>query len=209
MREVPEHQRPGRVHLLGDGGHVERLARAVVDLGQLDQGHVVVEFLVEAIAIDRLHRDGTTGALTHRLDDVDVRVEVGRVGQDHVTIGPVFQRGADEFREQEREGVGDEDLARSGPDQWRDAVPQSRRRGHPPGVVPAAHESTAPLVVEDLVDASADRGRHGTERVAVEVDLGVVQRERLAQRSELVRVVQLLAVDARDHRIDRTSQRAG
>jgi hypothetical protein len=127
------------------------LAGAVVDLGQLDQGHVVVEFLVEALAVDRLHRHRSPGALAHRLDDVDVGVEVRRVGQHDVSIGTLLERRADQLGDQEGQRVRDQDLAGLGPDQWREAVPEPRRLGHPARVVPAPHEPSAPLDVEDLV----------------------------------------------------------
>ena len=136
-------------------------------------------------------------------------MEVRSVGQHDVPIGSVLEGGADQFGNQKSEGVGDEHLAGAGSNQWRNPITEPRRLPHPPRVVPTAHESPAPLVVDHLVDPSSNGDRHGTEGVAVEIDLAFVERELLAQWREDVGLVHPLAGVASDHRTDRTSHKAG
>src|SRR5487761_2154631 len=80
VREVPEHQGSDVVDLLGDPLQVQRLTRSKIDLGELDQCDVLVEFVVERVAVDRLVRDRPSGSRAHGLDDVEVRMEVRDVG---------------------------------------------------------------------------------------------------------------------------------
>src|SRR5665213_1361148 len=114
---------------------------------------VVAQFAVEGGAIDGFHSDGSTSTLGHRFHDVEIRMKVRNVGQDHVSITTLVKRSADELREHEGESVRDQYFAALSADERREAITESRWHRHPSSGVPTSHEAFCPLTAQYLVDA--------------------------------------------------------
>ena len=136
-------------------------------------------------------------------------MEVGHVGDHHVTVLSKLERSADQLGEQEGERVGDEYFAWLGSDQRRQLVSEPRGFCHPTSTVPAAHEALGPLVVDHFVNPSTRRLAHRSERVAVEVDLAFAETKLAAQGREFVEVIHYLAVVTQYHSTDLTSHKKG
>ena len=136
-------------------------------------------------------------AYDHPLDHVEVGREVARLGDDAGAAGAERQGRAEHLEEVDGGGVGDDDVALAAADQPRDLAPGAERVVHPAVLVPARDEVPPPLPLDDLRHALRHPSRQRAERVAVEVDRAVRQREARAHVAQRVGRVHRLAVRPR------------
>jgi len=136
-------------------------------------------------------------------------MEVRGVGQHHVTLGPLLQCGTHEFGQQDGQRVRDQHFTGLRANEGRDAVTEARRFVHPTGLAPTTHLPFAPFTVKHFVHPTTNGSTDRTERVAIEIDLALVQRELTAQRRQCVAGVHRGAGFASDHKIDLTSHKTG
>ena len=186
MTEVPHHQRPGVVQPLGDAGHVEKLAGAIVDVGQHGDRDLAVEQAVDrrAVPADQpsLHR--TTRGLHRAFDDVEVGRERLILGNDDVAVGPQSDGGLDCLVEIDRGRVANEGLAGSSPKQRSDAVTEPDRHVEPSSAVPAPDQVMSPFPFDRVVQDVGGGARHRAERIAVEIDDAFGEHEPIAEAAQ-------------------------
>ena len=92
-------------------------------MGEHDERDVVIEVLVQGVAVDGLDDDLATGAAGHAVNDVEVGVEVDCVGDHDVALRLHLEGPADDLGQQEGERVGDEHIVLTRPDEGRHATP--------------------------------------------------------------------------------------
>ena len=176
---------------------------------EFNQGDVVAKFGIKVVAIDGADLNGPGVAPRQLTQYVNVGVKVGSVGKDDVAFGTKVERGANQFRNRERQGVSDEHLTGPGTNQRRQSITESNWHVHPARCVPRTHQATRPLVIQDLANPSFRRNGHWTQRVAVQIDLTLGQEELGTQQSQRIAAVKFQAVFTRCHSTDLTSQSSG
>ena len=161
VREIPEHERAGVVHLLRDALQVEHLAVSKVDVRQHHERHVFAESVVErAFASTRPHRDGASGALAiaPRCRDPS--------GSCASSVRSTWRSGRS--RSAPPMSLASANVKRVGDDEPRRArAPISGRRDRraasawpsSPASVQLRTSLSSPLVVDDLIDSSQDTPR--------------------------------------------------
>lgn len=195
VREIPQHQRAGVMHQLCDGRHVVHVAGAVVHVRDHRDGRVRAERAGQVGRIvDQAQRVAAAELVDQPLRDVQVGREVRALRHDHAalgrTLGLVAQHRRQQLEEVDRDGVGDDRFAGRAADQRRELVAEAARQREPAGRVPAADQAFAPFGADHLLRAGGRCARLRAERVAVEIDHAIGQRELVAQRGQRVVAVE-------------------
>src|SRR5690606_34853982 len=113
--------------------------------------------------------------------DVKVGRKVQAVGQDGVPVGASGHSRQRQLVKIDRRGIGQDDLAFTGPDEPGDFVADASG-GLEPALAPTADEPLAPFAPDDLVQQGDCRPRQAADRVTVQVDeVGIVDYEPLAK----------------------------
>ena len=217
MREVPDHQRAGRVRRARHGGHVVHRAGPVVDVREHQHRGRGPECRDDrrgaSFARGRRHEPQRRAVVLrdHALRDVEIGREVVGLADDdgarRIAGRRDLQCDGQDLEEIDRRRVGDDDLAGRGPDQRRERVADAARRVDPAGVVPAADQPAPPFARHRVGESRGRRARQRAERIAVEVDEAVGQVEAGAQMRDRVGRVEreaLLAGRCRPRTRDRS-----
>ena len=189
VAEVPEHQRALRLRRGGDRGHVEPRGGLVVDVGQHHDRGVGVDRGGDAVAVDGADLDAGEGR-GDALRQVEVGREIAGFGQDDVAAGLRLQRGDQQLVQVHRGRIRDQHLVRLRADQRGELGADAGRGVDPAGGVPAADQALAPFLLDRRRDPLRGGLGQGAERIAVEVDHALGQREPVAERRERVGGVQ-------------------
>jgi hypothetical protein len=175
VRQVPEHEGTGVVHLPGDRRDVGQRARPVGHRRQDDDGDPAVQRgrkrrRVEALVdVGRELADGHAECLGDAGDDVAVgREVVGRAHQ-HVPAGAGPGTGHKQLVEVDRRRVGDEHLAGSGA-QHSGGQGVAEPGGLADPVRPRADQLLAPLLLDHARQSGGCLARQPAEGVPVQVD---------------------------------------
>ncbi len=107
------------------------------------------------------------------------------------------QRGRQHFEQIDRCRVGTDHLVKLCADQARDLGADPARQVDPVRCIPGADQAFAPLVLDHVFDALARGAWQRTERIPIEIDHALRQREFLAMRCERILRIQSDAFIAR------------
>ncbi len=181
MREVPHRQRAAGVRRAVECGHVVHGTRPVVHVRKREQRRIRIDGGRDVLRRDLAH--DAAARRRQRMQDVAVGGKVSRLGDDHIARGRValheVERGPRGLEEIDRRRIGDRHLAGAGADERCDPVADALRKIEPPRRVPAPDEAAPPFVGDDLRDARGRCRRQCAERVAVEIDHALRQREQI------------------------------
>ena len=167
--------------------HVGDVSRAVGHVRERDQRGPLAHRLGHRLG---LRASGRVAAQEHQVETARLRqplerVAVGRevvvVGDYLITPGAQVERRRGELVEADRGRVADRDLARAGAERDLAETVANRQRQLHPALVPPADQPPAPLLGHGPREALGGRPREPAERVAVQVDELVVDREPLAE----------------------------
>jgi hypothetical protein len=113
------------------------------------------------------------------------------------------ERRRDQLEQIDRDRIGDDHLVRVRPDQARDLAAEALRQVDPAVLVPAGDQILAPLPTHHVVEHARGRFGQRPERIAVEIDQAVRQRETVPPGRQRIGGVQRLAGGAgqREHRL--------
>lgn len=198
VAQVPQHQRARVVHRGRDRRRVGQPRRAVGDVAEQHHRGLLPDHLLHllegdpgaGVDVDPAQREpelvGDPGC------DVAVGREVVAVEHDLGATGAGRDPGAQRLVEQHRGRVAHDHLA-GGRAQARraDPVADDGRQVHP-GLVPAADQPAAPLLVDEAAQPLPRGAQRAAQRVAVEVD----QRRLGADEAVAVRRQRVLGVQA-------------
>lgn len=193
--EIPQHQRARVVRELRDGRHVVHVAGAVVHVRDHRDGRVVAERGRQFRRIvDQTQLVAAAELLDQPLRDVQVGREIRALGHDHAALrralGLMAQHRRQQLEQVDRDRVGHDRFAGCAADQRRELVAEAARQREPAGGVPAADQAFAPFGADHLLRAGGRCARLRAERIAVEIDHAVGQRELAAQRGERIVAVE-------------------
>ncbi len=163
------------MHGIRDRLHLGQRTRAIVDVTEHDERGLLRHRCCDVLdlyAVDWISREPAHGQSAFGGDALGhepVGGEVPLLDEDFQTVWKSRHGGTYELVEQHGRGVGDDRLARCGPDRDpADAVAELGRQVHPL-LVPRADEARAPVVPHELGEALGQRSQRPAERVAVEV----------------------------------------
>ena len=183
MRQIPYRQRPGIMRPVSQRPHVVTPASAVIDLGDHQNGQIIVYRCLDLFGGDdaQFRPDGAR----QPLGDIQIRGEIAAVGQDHPPIRPRRARSTDRLKHLDRQRVAHHDLARPRPDQPRDPVPDPARLGVPSSPVPAGDQHFGPFILHHRRDPRLGGLGHRPQRIAVKISDSLRQVERGAGSGEI------------------------
>jgi hypothetical protein len=182
----------------GDGRHVVHGAGAVVHVREHQHRDLGRECRRKGVdAVDELQREAAIAA--QRLGDVQVGRKVAALAHHgaarRVAAVERLAHGSEQHLvEIDRGAVGAHHLVGRGADQARELVAQALRQVDPTGGVPRADQAGAPFLRHHLGDACGGGRGHDAQRIAVEVDHALGQREQGAQVKQWVGAVEGAAV---------------
>ena len=131
-----------------------------------DEERVGADRLVDPLARHREDLD-LRQELRETLQDVEIRREVARLGDDLCPGAPRKACGRGDLEEVYRSGIADERLAGRRADQAPDALAERRRVVDPTMDIPAADEIDAPLRAHRPRDAALGADGQRAERIAI------------------------------------------
>ena len=175
VAQVPQHQRAALLRPGGDPWQVEQGAGAEVDVGEREQGDVVVDRgeRVGGVAPAQLQPE----QLGHGGGDIAVGRERRGLQDQHASVRSQPGRGDRGLEQAHRGAVAEVEVGGGHPEQRGDPGCDPADEVHPAGVVPGADQPLAPLAPHHVGDALRDAVGERPEGVPVEVDqpLGQVE----------------------------------
>ena len=191
MAQVPDHQRARVVDHGRLGGHVAERAGPVIDMRQQDGGDVGGKHRRERFTLGQIAQRDVRAVRRQRLGDVEIGREALRLGDDDMAAGPRVERRPQRLVEVDRGAVGDDGLTGRRADDGAGQIAERLGQAPPAVLGPGADQVAGPLLVNRGLDLGADRLGHGAQRVAVEIDDALGQREEIAHRGQRVVAVAL------------------
>ena len=210
VAEVPERQRAGVARRRAERAHVVHVAGAVVDVGEHQHRDLVIQGIEQLHPGHHLHRAATEPC--GGSGDIEIGVEVLRLGEDDGAARPHGERRAHQFEDAHRRALSDDHLIGARTDHPGQLGADTLGRLGPPRIEPAADQPVAPLAGHRVGDAARSARRQRTQRVAVQVDHPIGDDELFAHRRQRISCVTGCAggpVDGGDHRWLRTSHSSG
>ena len=190
MRKVPERQNPVAVGGRGDARHVQDGATRVIDVGEHQDGHAAIEVALDVRPIDLADGVPAPQQLDQAFRNVEVGGKVAGFGQDEVPARLQTERAGQQLEEIDRGAVRHDHLAGVGSYEPGNLVPHPAGRVHPAGIIPAADEPASPLLPDHLLDPGRSLSRQRPQRVAVQVDDSVGDREVIAYARQGILLVE-------------------
>jgi hypothetical protein len=172
--------------MLGERRHVAQDSRPIVDVIDQDDCRLLIDQRLDRLARRGQPQRRAGAGRRYSFGDVEVGREAVGLGEDDIAIRPQRQRRMKDLVDVDRSGVGHHRLARVGADQAGQAVAQRVGQREPAGGIPAADQAIAPFAPCRLFELGEGSLRRRSERVAVEVDHAVGQREALAQTPQRI-----------------------
>ena len=125
VRQVPEHERAGRVRGRGERTHVMACTGPEVDFGEHEQRRIAVQGFRERYALDHSHLGAEQVRDTG--GDVEVSREVASLGDDHAALWTCAQHRRHQTEQPDRCRIGHQHLARRRTDELPDPVADTQR----------------------------------------------------------------------------------
>ena len=188
VAKVPEDECARRVRRVIDRAHVVDGCRLVIDVGQADDGGLVVDLAEHLSGRDGLQLEPEHVA--QALGDIKIGREARLLGYDLAAPRPRSGRRGEQLEQADSGRIRDQQLIRLRTDYGREPGGDLRRPVDPLVLVPAGDQVLAPLALGGRRERGRRRPRQCAERIAVEVDDVIRNRKALPRECERVGCVE-------------------